>query len=47
MKTNKYKSQKKTTGKAVLLVVLFLSTSLLAEKGFHLIGTMTGLNGGD
>ncbi|MDD5062854.1 MAG: T9SS type A sorting domain-containing protein [Candidatus Marinimicrobia bacterium] len=47
MKINKYKSQKKTTSISVLLGVLFLSTSLLAEKGFHLIGTMTRLNDGD
>ncbi|GEM_PF-750994 len=42
MKTNKYKSQKKTTSISVLSVVLFLSTSLFAEEGFYLLGMMTG-----
>jgi hypothetical protein len=47
MKTNKYRSQKNTTGIAVFLAILFLSTSLLAEKGFHLLTTISGENNGD
>jgi len=43
----KYKSQKKSARIDVLVVVLSLSTSLFAEKGFYLLGTMTGQGAND
>ncbi|MFH1213190.1 MAG: hypothetical protein V1681_03825, partial [Candidatus Neomarinimicrobiota bacterium] len=47
MKRNKYKSQKKTARIDVLVVVLSLSTSLFAEKGFRLLTTISGEKAGD
>jgi len=47
LKTNKDKSQQKSKRIAVLLVILSVSTSLFAEKGFRLLTTISGEKSGD